>query len=150
MSFYCGGRLSDDQSCPGTTPGKDELSQSVEPYGPATTTGPRFATEDIELAGQQIKQGDILFPVLLSANHDESQFTQPDDLDIARTLARHLAFGHGIHTCLGAPLARLEGDIALSTLLRRMPNLRLSLPRESITWHVNLNSWSLTALPVVF
>jgi cytochrome P450 len=118
--------------------------------GPATTAGPRFATEDMEFAGQQIKRGDIIFPVLLSANHDDAQFTQPDDLDIARTLGRHLAFGHGIHTCLGAPLARLEGDIAFTTLLRRMPNLRLSVPRESITWHVNLNSWSLTALPVAF
>jgi cytochrome P450 len=52
--------------------------------------------------------------------------------------------------CLGMPLARLEGDIAFTTLLKRMPNLRLSVPRESITWHVNLNSWSLTALPVAF
>lgn len=71
-------------------------------------------------------------------------------MDIARTLSRHLAFGHGIHACLGAPLARLEGDIALTTLFKRMPNLRLSVPRESITWRVNLNSWSLTALPVAF
>jgi cytochrome P450 len=118
--------------------------------GPATTAGPRFATEDIEFAGQQIKKGDVLFPVLMSANHDETQFTQPDELDIARKLDRHLAFGHGIHTCLGAPLARLEGDIAFTTLLRRMPNLRLAVPRESITWNVNLNSWILTALPVAF
>ena len=118
--------------------------------GPATTSGPRFATEDIELVGQQIKRGDILFPVLISANHDETQFMQPDELDIARTLERHLAFGHAIHTCLGAPLARLEGDIAFTTLLRRMPNLHLNVPRESITWHANLNSWSLAALPVAF
>jgi cytochrome P450 len=118
--------------------------------GPATTAGPRFATEDLELAGQQIKRGDMVFPVLMSANHDETQFTDPDELDIARQLTRHLGFGHGIHTCLGAPLARLEGDIAFTTLLKRMPNLRLSVPRESITWNVNLNSWSLTALPVVF
>jgi Cytochrome P450 len=118
--------------------------------GPAAIAGPRFATEDIEIAGQQIKQGDILIPYLLSANHDESQFTQPDELDLARTISRHLAFGHGIHTCLGAPLARLEGDIAFTTLLRRMPNLRLSVPRENITWHFSLNSRSLTALPVAF
>ncbi len=118
--------------------------------GPATIAGPRFATEDIELAGQQIKQGDMLFPILGSANRDESQFTQPEELDIARTLNHHLAFGHGIHTCLGAPLARLEGDIALTTLLGRMPNLQLSVPRESITWHFSLNSRSLAALPVAF
>ncbi len=118
--------------------------------GPATTAGPRFATEDIELAGQQIKRGDVVFPVLISANHDEARFTDPDELDIARTLERHLAFGHGIHTCLGAPLARLEGDIAFTTLLKRMPDLHLSVPRDSITWHANLNSWSLAALPVAF
>lgn len=118
--------------------------------GPATIAGPRYATEDIELAGQHMKKGDVLFPILLSANHDESQFTQPEELDIARTLTRHLAFGYGIHTCLGAPLARLEGDIAFTTLLRRMPNLRLSVPRESITWNFSLNSRSLVALPVAF
>jgi cytochrome P450 len=118
--------------------------------GPATTAGPRFATEDIELAGQMIKRGDVIFPVSISANHDETQFTDPDELEIARQIQRHLAFGDGIHKCLGAPLARLEGDIAFTTLLKRMPRLRLNVPRESITWHVNLNSWSLAALPVAF
>lgn len=118
--------------------------------GPATIAGPRFAKQDIELAGQQIKRGDILFAVLASANRDESQFTQPEELDIARTLNRHIAFGQGIHTCLGAPLARLEGEMAFTTLLRRMPRLHLSIPRESITWHFSLNSRSLSALPVAF
>ena len=118
--------------------------------GPATIAGPRYATEDMEFAGQHIKKGDVVFPILLSANHDERQFTQPEELEIARTLERHLAFGHGIHMCLGAPLARLEGDIAFTTLLGRMPNLRLSVPRESITWNFALNSRSLTALPVAF
>lgn len=118
--------------------------------GPATIAGPRFATEDMEFAGQQIRRGDVLFPVLLSANRDESQFTRPEDLDIARKLERHLAFGYGIHTCLGAPLARLEGSIAFATLLRRMPNLHLNVPRESITWYFSLNSRSLATLPVAF
>jgi cytochrome P450 len=118
--------------------------------GPATIAGPRFAKEDIELAGQQIKQGDVLFAVLASANRDESLFKQPEELAIARTLNRHIAFGQGIHTCLGAPLARLEGDIAFTTLFGRMPNLRLGIPRENITWHFSLNSRSLADLPVVF
>ncbi|GHO99656.1 polyketide biosynthesis cytochrome P450 PksS [Reticulibacter mediterranei] len=118
--------------------------------GPATIAGPRFAIEDIELAGQSVKKGDVLFAVLASANRDEAQFTEPEELDIARTLNRHIAFGQGIHTCLGAPLARLEGDIAFSTLLRRIPNLHLSVPRESVIWNFSLNSRSLAALPVAF
>lgn len=118
--------------------------------GPATIGGPRYATEDIEIAGQQIKQGDMVLPILTSANRDESQFTDPEELDIAHNVNRHLAFGHGIHACLGKPLARLEGDIAFTTLLKRMPNLRLSVPRENITWGFSLNSRSLTALPVAF
>lgn len=118
--------------------------------GPANIAGPRFATEDIELGGQQIKKGDLIIAFLGSANHDESQFTQPDELDIARTISRHLAFGQGIHTCLGAPLARIEGDIAFTTLLKRMPNLRFSVPRESVTWHYALVSRSVASLPIAF
>ncbi len=110
----------------------------------------RFATEDLELGGQHIQKGDLLLIVLLSANRDEAQFTQPDDLDLARRLDRHLAFGHGIHMCLGAPLARLEGDIAFTTLLRRMPNLRLNVPRDTITWRVTSSLRGLTTLPVAF
>lgn len=126
------------------------LEELLRFSGPATIAGPRFATEALELAGQQIEQGDVLIPFLLSANHDEQQFPQPEELDLARQSHRHLAFGQGIHICLGAQLARLEGDVAFTTLLRRMPNLRLEVPRESITWHFSLSSRSLAALPVVF
>ena len=118
--------------------------------GPATTSAPRLATEDLELGGQQIKRGDIVVPFLLSANHDESLFTEPDELEIARQIQHHLAFGQGIHVCLGAPLARLEGDIAFTTLLRRMPNLRLSVSRECITWRASGNLRGLNSLPVAF
>ena len=97
-----------------------------------------------------MSKGDLVVAVLISANHDETQFTQPDELDIVRSVNRHLAFGQGIHICLGAPLARLEGDIAFTTLLRRMPNLRLNTLRESITWRGNLGLRGLTSLPIAF
>jgi cytochrome P450 len=118
--------------------------------GPVLSPAPRFASEDIELGGQSIKKGDMVITMLASANRDESQFTDPDELDIARSLNRHIAFGQGIHICLGAPLARLEGDIAFTTLLKRMPNLHLAVPRESITWRGNFTLRGLTSLPVAF
>jgi cytochrome P450 len=118
--------------------------------GPVVSPAPRFAAEDIELGGQHIGKGDLVLTVLASADRDETQFTQPDELDIARNLNRHIAFGQGIHVCLGAPLARLEGDIAFTTLLRRMPNLRLNVPRETIRWRGNFTLRGLVSLPVAF
>jgi cytochrome P450 len=118
--------------------------------GPVLTPAPRFAAEDVELGGQHIRKGDFVLTVLASANRDETQFTHPDELDIARSLNRHIAFGQGIHVCLGAPLARLEGDIAFTTLLRRMPNLRLNVPREAIAWRGNFTLRGLVSLPVAF
>ncbi|WP_017688532.1 cytochrome P450 [Paenibacillus sp. PAMC 26794] len=118
--------------------------------GPATSSGPRYATEDTELDGQSIQKGDVVIPLLKSANRDEQQFTDPEELDIARKIKRHLAFGHGIHMCLGAPLARVEGDVAFTTLLRRLPDLQLSIPQEEIHWHSALSSQGLASLPVKF
>jgi cytochrome P450 len=118
--------------------------------GPVTIPAPRFAAEDVELAGQRIKRGDYVAVALASADRDATQFTDPDDLDVARALNRHIAFGQGIHICLGAPLARLEGDIAFTTLVRRMPDLRLSVPREAIAWRGGTTLRGLVSLPVVF
>ncbi|GAC1510382.1 MAG: cytochrome P450 [Ktedonobacteraceae bacterium] len=118
--------------------------------GPVLAPAPRFATADVELAGQQVHKGDMLLVMLGSANRDESQFTHPDELEIARNLNRHIAFGQGIHICLGAPLARMEGDIAFTTLLRRMPNLHLAIPRTEVAWRSNFNLRGIKSLPVVF
>ncbi len=118
--------------------------------GPVLSPAPRFATADVILAGQQIHKGDVILVVLGSANRDESQFTHPDELEIARSLNRHIAFGQGIHICLGAPLARLEGDIAFTTLLRRMPNLHLAIPRSDVTWRGSFNLRGVKSLPVTF
>jgi cytochrome P450 len=118
--------------------------------GPVLMPAPRFAAEDIEFGGQHIGKGDIIITALASANRDETQFSQPDELDIARDLNRHISFGQGIHICLGAPLARLEGDIAFTTLLRRLPNLRLNVPHEAVIWRGSFNLRGLTSLPVAF
>ena len=118
--------------------------------GPAVATTPRFASEDIEIAGQVIKKGDMVNVVVGSADRDQSLFTDPESLDIARQFERHLAFGHGIHYCLGAPLARLEGQVAFSALLRRMPALRLAVDPTTLEWQGNMVLRGLQALPVTY
>jgi cytochrome P450 len=119
-------------------------------YGPAETTTPRFAGEDVELGGQAIAKGDPLLVVLAAADRDPARFADPQAFDITRGDAnRHIAFGKGIHACLGAPLARLEGQVALATLFRRYPDLRLAVPESEITWAPSFLR-SLTALPLLF
>jgi cytochrome P450 len=88
--------------------------------------------------------------VIAAADRDPQRFPDPDALDITRTDNRHLAFGKGIHHCLGAPLARMEGQIAIDTLLRRMPGLRLREPPESISWRPGMVMRGLQGLPVEF
>jgi len=87
--------------------------------------------------------------VLGSANRDESQFVEPDRLDLGREPNKHVAFGVGHHFCLGASLARLEARIALTTLFLRRPALRLAQPAESLRWRKSLPLRALTALPVM-
>jgi pimeloyl-[acyl-carrier protein] synthase len=102
---------------------------------PVQMTG-RIATEPLEIGGQQIEAGQWVLPLLGAANHDPAQFSEPDRLDITRTPNAHLGFGRGIHFCLGAPLARLEGQIAIGGLVRRFPKLALAgdpVRRDQIT-----------------
>ena len=130
------------------------VPQAVEEFlrfnGPVGFTSARFATEDVELAGQSIRRGDRVLVSLSSASHDPAVFSDPEELEIARTISRQLAFGQGAHICLGAPLARLEGEIAFTALLRRMPNLRLDAPRDTIAWRGTVMLRSLRSLPVTF
>ncbi len=102
--------------------------------GPVEVANARRATEDMTLKGKRIQKGDLVFTALLSANRDSSLFPEPDRFDITRQMNNHLAFGKGVHYCLGAPLARLEGEIAILALLRRLPNLRMTTNRESLDW----------------
>ncbi|MGE0825070.1 MAG: cytochrome P450 [Candidatus Binatia bacterium] len=106
----------------------------------------RLALEDFDLRGKTIKKGQRLLLVQSAANRDPERFPEPDRLDIARQPNPHVAFGYGIHFCLGAPLARLEAQITLSSLFRRFPHLRLT--SEQLEWHPTIVSRALKALPV--
>ncbi len=96
----------------------------------------RFAAEDLELGGVPIRRGDLVVIYLGEASRDAPQDDEADPakLDVTRTNARHLAFGHGIHHCVGAPLARMEASIAIGALLRRFPALRLAIPLTDVPW----------------
>lgn len=130
----------------------DLIKQAIEELlrydGPVETSTMRFAREDLVLNGQPIRRGERVLVVLDSADRDETQFERADELDITRQVKQHLAFGHGMHYCLGAPLARLEGQIAIGTLLARMPNLRLAVAPDSLRYRPSLVVRGLEQLPV--
>ncbi|MGI5502077.1 cytochrome P450 [Lentzea sp. CA-135723] len=90
----------------------------------------RIATEDVQVGNALVKEGDAVLVVVSSANHDESMYTNAAELDLEREVGQHLQFGHGIHFCLGSQLARMELQVALGALTRRMPDLRLAEPVE--------------------
>ncbi|MFE9202404.1 cytochrome P450 [Micromonospora sp. NPDC007230] len=96
--------------------------------GPLPVASPRIATEDVEYEGVCIPRGSIVGVVINAANHDPAHFTDPDQLDLRRVRGPHLGFGHGVHYCLGVSLARMEAQIGLGALLRRLPGLRLAVP----------------------
>ena len=108
----------------------------------------RVAAEDLELGGQHIRAGQWVLAVIGSANRDEGVWRDAGTLDVTRSPNPHLAFGRGIHFCLGAPLARLEARIALQTLLRRLPRLTVDT-RSPATWNRNLVIRGLSTLPVL-
>jgi cytochrome P450 len=108
----------------------------------------RVAREDLEIGGRHIHQGERVVLLLGAANRDPAQFPQSDRFDIGREPNHHLAFGHGIHFCIGAPLARLEAKIVMQVLLERLPNLRLA-PQE-IHWRHHTSNRHPTKLTVVF
>jgi len=115
---------------------------------PVERTLTRIVSEDLELGGQHFKRGDLVIVVLSSANRDEAQFPSSAELDIHRKQNPHIAFGKGIHYCLGAPLARLEGEIALRALFNRIPDLTLDISAEELAWRDVPLFHSLVCLPV--
>ncbi len=117
---------------------KNAVEEFLRFHSPVAFGTNRWAGEDLEFGGKQMRRGDAVLVGLAASNHDSQEFAQPDQLDITRKENRHLAFGMGIHYCLGAPLARLEGQIAISTLLQRLPNLRLAVPAEELVWRPSM------------
>ncbi|MFG2329348.1 cytochrome P450 [Streptomyces sp. NPDC048604] len=118
--------------------------------GPVELATWRFATEPLTLGGQDIRPGDPVLVVLAAADRDPERFAEPDILDLSRRDNQHLGYGHGIHYCLGAPLARLEGQIALASLLTRLPDLRLGADPAELRWRGGLIMRGLRTLPVEF
>jgi cytochrome P450 len=116
----------------------------------AEVSKPRYAREDTEFCGLPIRRGQMLFACLASANADPAEFPNPQRLDLRRSPNRHLAFGTGIHYCLGARLASVETEIALERLLTRFPRLRLAVPRSRIRFAPRFGTRGLVALPLAW
>jgi cytochrome P450 len=141
------GQLALLQSDPALLPGAvEEFLRYESPLHIATY---RFTAEPVRVGGVEIPAGQFVRISVLGANRDERQFADPDRLDITRPPGGHLAFGHGIHHCLGAPLARREGQIAIGALLRRFPGLALAAePGEDLRWRDSTLMHGLHELPV--
>ena len=118
---------------------KGAVEETLRFWGPVEMAAPRFARDDLEFAGTTIPRGRAVLPVLAAADRDPERFPSPDRFDIERPDAsRHVAFGKGVHLCLGAPLARVEGQIAVETVFRRLPELRLAEPLDAPPVHPSL------------
>jgi cytochrome P450 PksS len=127
---------------------KSAVEEMLRYNGPVETPTMRWSFEDTEMDGKFIQQGDIVLPALLAANRDPAYFENPNVFDIRREPNKHIAFGHGIHFCLGAPLARMEGTIAINTMLARLPKLELNTDIDQLDWNESLLIHGMKALPV--
>lgn len=136
-------RLRQDPRLVGTA--VEELLRLGSPIDVATE---RYAREDVEVAGVTIPRGSLVLVGIVAANTDGARFERPERLDVAREDNHHVAFGHGPHYCLGAPLARLEGRIAIGSLIRRFPDLRLAVRPDQLRWRPGVSLRGLVSLPV--
>jgi len=123
----------------------EELLRYVSPVNDATF---RFAAEPLEIDGVPIGPGEVVLVALSGANRDPSRYPHPEGLDVGRDSGGHLAFGHGIHYCLGAPLARLEAEIAFRGLLERFGSMTLAVPPDALRWRPSSLIHGLESLPV--
>jgi cytochrome P450 len=127
----------------------DAVEELLRFDGPLQVATFRLTAEPVNIGGVTIPAGEMVLVGLLAANRDPACTAHPDVLDITRRNNPHLAFGHGIHHCLGAPLARLEGRIALGALLACFPRLRLAVPSDQLTWRPGVLINGLATLPVI-
>ena len=127
---------------------KDAVEEFLRYDAPVERALFRLVAEDMDYKGFKLKRGEAVILIIGSANRDEAQFTEADKLVLDRQSNPHLSFGKGIHYCLGAPLARLEGAIALNTLIKRLPNLRLAVSPDNLTWRNSPGFKGLKHLPV--
>lgn len=133
----------------------DLVPQAVEELLRFTPLGsgslqPRYAVEDVEVGGVTVRAGEPVVVAINSANRDENVYTDSDHLDLRRHEATHIGFGHGPHHCLGAPLARMELQIALRTLLERLPGLRFADAEHDVEWKVGVTTRGVRRLPVTW
>jgi cytochrome P450 PksS len=125
------------------------IEEFLRVVSPVQFTKPRFVRKNMELGGIALKKGDLIMPMLTAANLDPNANPMPDKLDLQRKPNRHIAFGSGIHFCLGHQLARIEGRCALKSLFQRWPNLALALDDSQIRWRTRVGMRAIEALPVV-
>ncbi len=123
----------------------EELLRFTNPVKHAT---PRFTTEEVRIGGVLIPAGEWVLIAISSADRDPAQFPGPDRLDLGRDTSGHVAFGYGMHYCLGAPLARMEAEVALGALIARFPGLALAVPAEELRWRPVSLMTGLESLPV--
>jgi cytochrome P450 len=136
-------RLRDDPSL--LSPAVEELLRFTSPVNHATD---RFTTEDLPIGDVVIPAGEWVLSAITSANRDPAQFPDPDRLDLGRDTSGHVAFGYGVHYCLGAHLARMEAEVALGALVARFPGLSLAVPLEELRWRPVSLMNGLESLPV--
>jgi cytochrome P450 len=124
------------------------IEESLRYESPLNLATVRYTTEPVTVGETVIPAGELVFLALSSANRDPSRFPDPDRLDVRRSTATHMAFGHGIHHCVGAPLARLEGEIVLRALLDRFPRWEAAEPLDHLSWRYSLQFRGLERLPL--
>lgn len=115
---------------------------------PVQLSKPRFAYRDVTIDGTTIKKGELVMPLLTAANYDEAIFEDPEKLNLSRKPNRHMAFGSGIHFCLGHLLARIEGRVAIKALFTQYPNLELGVDQADVEWRKRIGLNALASLPV--